>query len=260
MRYALPFLLCLLTSAHSETFFSSTDKPSQPSDPDRGSVELGVKVWFSKPGTLSAVRFYKGPQNPGPHTARVWSASGALLAGATFAGETATGWQQVALTPPLPVTAGPAYVVSYHAPRGGYSVSPYYFLQSRVNGSFNAPGGANGVYVYGSTPTFPRLTYQNSNYWVDAVFSAGATPTPSPTPTPAPQSVSFAWTASPSSSVSGYLLKYGTSPGAYPSSVDAGKTLAVTVTGLPRGVVHYFTVTAHDAAGHESLPSNEISF
>ena len=84
-------------------------------------MELGVKFRASTNGTITGIRFYKGPQNTGTHVADLWSATGTLLATATFTNETASGWQQVNLANPVVVTAGTTYVVSYHT--SGYSAT-----------------------------------------------------------------------------------------------------------------------------------------
>jgi hypothetical protein len=262
MTRALLFLsvVSLGVPVMADTLFAPTDKPSQVSDPDPNPVELGVKVWSNNAGSFTAVRFYKGPNNAGPHTARVWDyATKQVLATATFSKETGSGWQEAPLSPAVPVTAGTTYVISYHAPRGYYSVTPYYFQAAKVSGSLNAPNGANGVYAYGSTPAFPDLTYQNSNYWVDVAFTASATPTPS-APAKTSQSVSLGWTASPTTTVTGYRVKYGTQSGNYPLAVDAGNSTSATVTGLARNVRHFFVACAYDSAGNESVASNEVSF
>jgi hypothetical protein len=39
-------------------------------------VELGVKFQSSVAGTITAIRFYKGPQNTGTHVGNLWSAAG----------------------------------------------------------------------------------------------------------------------------------------------------------------------------------------
>ena len=62
---------------------------------DPNPVELGVKFQAATNGSILGIEFYKSPQNTGPHVADLWSATGALLATATFTNETASGWQQV---------------------------------------------------------------------------------------------------------------------------------------------------------------------
>lgn len=69
--------------------------------------------------------------------------------------------------------------------------------------------------------------------------------------------VTLAWDASPSPVVS-YVLHHSSVDGQYSSPV--GNSLTVTVDGLRDGVTYVFTVTAKDAAGVESDPSNPLSY
>ncbi|WP_189606414.1 DUF4082 domain-containing protein, partial [Salinimicrobium marinum] len=90
--------------------------------------------------------------------------------------ETASGWQEVSFASPVPVTANTTYVISYHSSNGFYSLnSPFFNTRSVVDepltGLQSGTDGPNGVYTYSNTPTFPNLTYQSSNYWVDVVFN-----------------------------------------------------------------------------------------
>ena len=105
----------------------------------------------------------------------LWSASGTLLARATFSNETASGWQQVNLSSPVPIMPNTIYVVSYHTNEGFYSVNDNYFASAHASGLLTSPAissvGGNGVYAYGSTSAFPADTYRASNYWVDVVFN-----------------------------------------------------------------------------------------
>jgi N,N-dimethylformamidase beta subunit-like, C-terminal/Domain of unknown function (DUF4082)/Fibronectin type III domain/Bacterial Ig domain len=145
---------------------------------DRGAIELGLKFTAEENGSVTGVRFYKAAANTGTHVGSLWSSTGTLLASATFAGETESGWQQVTFTNPVEVTAGTTYVVGYFAPNGHYSATPAAFasvgvsnppLQALANGT-----SANGVYTYGVESTFPTSSYNATNYWVDAMFAPGA--------------------------------------------------------------------------------------
>ncbi|HEY3005082.1 MAG TPA: S8 family serine peptidase, partial [Kribbellaceae bacterium] len=82
------------------SIWGTNTAPSLLTDGDVNSIEVGVKFRSSVDGRITALRFYKGPLNTGTHTASVWSSTGALLGRATFAGETATGWQQVSFATP----------------------------------------------------------------------------------------------------------------------------------------------------------------
>ena len=74
------------------------------------------------------------------------------------------------------------------------------------------------------------------------------------------QSVSLAWDASPSPGIASYIVRYGTASGVYSVATNVGNKTAATVAGLQQGQTYYLAVTAQDAAGIESLPSNEASY
>ena len=82
----------------------------------------------------------------------------------------------------MSITAGTTYIASYETTVGEYSADTNYFANSLTNGPLTAPSssssGGNGVYAYGSSNPFPNNTFNASNYWVDVVFSPGATQTP----------------------------------------------------------------------------------
>ncbi|MER6826441.1 DUF4082 domain-containing protein [Streptosporangium sp. NPDC000563] len=148
--------------------------PSVPSQSDPQGVVLGVKFKAATNGKVSGIRFYKGPQNTGTHTASLWGIDGTLLASAVFSNETATGWQQVNFSQPVDVTGGTTYVASYHTTSGNYSTDRPYFTSQYVNGALTAladgASGGNGVYTYSASNVFPTSTYQATNYWVDLIF------------------------------------------------------------------------------------------
>jgi hypothetical protein len=153
--------------------------PAVANQPDASAVELGLKFRADVSGTVSGVRFYKGPANTGTHVGSLWTASGQLLARATFANETASGWQQVNFTSPVSIAANTTYVVSYHTTSGQYAVDQDFFTQNGVDRAplhalSSAAGQGNGVYAYAAKPAFPQQTYVGSNYWVDVVFNPRA--------------------------------------------------------------------------------------
>ena len=90
-------------------------------------MNLGVKFRPDVDGYVTGIRYYRGPANGGTHVGSLWTTGGALLARATFTGETATGWQQVSFDSPVAVTAGTTYVASYFAPVGRYALNAFYF-------------------------------------------------------------------------------------------------------------------------------------
>jgi hypothetical protein len=147
-------------------------------------VELGVQFRADTSGYITGIRFYKSAANTGTHVGNLWSSSGALLASAPFTGETASGWQQVNFSNPVAVTPNTVYLASYHTNVGHFSEDQNYFATSGVDNAplhalANGAGGANGVYAFASTSTFPANTYNASNFWVDVVFNTnGGTTSP----------------------------------------------------------------------------------
>src|SRR5438105_15713945 len=144
---------------------------------DASALELGVKFRSDVNGFITGLRFYKSAANTGAHVANLWASDGTLLASAAFTPETGSGWQQVSFATPVAITANTVYVASYYAPHGNYALSRPYFTQSYDNAPLHAiadgTSGPNGVYFYPGNG-FPTSTYQQSNYWVDVVFTAPA--------------------------------------------------------------------------------------
>ncbi|MFC7649850.1 DUF4082 domain-containing protein [Streptosporangium lutulentum] len=157
-----------------DSLWNETATPAVPSQPDTQGVSVGVKFRTTTNGAVSGIRFYKGPQNTGVHTASLWASNGQLLASAPFTNETASGWQQVNFPAPVAITANTTYIASYHTTSGRYSVTRPYFTSQYANGDLVAladgASGGNGVYTYNANNIFPMSSYQATNYWVDPIF------------------------------------------------------------------------------------------
>ena len=173
--------------AGTSSLFAANATPINITENDPSAVDLGVKFQASTSGTITGIRFYKGPQNTGTHIGSLWSSSGTLLASASFTNETASGWQQVSLSTPVSITAGTTYIASYEAPNGEYSEDDNYFSKTLTNGPLIAlatsSSGGNGVYAYGTSSPFPNNTYSGANYWVDVLFTPSSSTSTGPAPT-----------------------------------------------------------------------------
>jgi hypothetical protein len=62
----------------------------------------------------------------------------------------------------------------------------------------------------------------------------------------------------PLSSLGGYKVYYGTTPGVY-TSINVGPVSSAQVAGLTTGAVYYFAVSAYDSSGNESDLSEVVS-
>ncbi|MDP9811426.1 hypothetical protein J2W42_004290 [Rhizobium tibeticum] len=165
--------LSVLNQGSEQNVFVAGTTPAIISVNDNNPVNLGMKFQSDAAGWITGIRFYKSEENTGPHTGYLWTASGTLLASATFTNESASGWQSVNLSQQVAIDAGTTYVVSYST-NGNYSATGNYFSDSTTNGNLQAMSsalsGGNGVYGYGSSGLFPTSTYNSTNYYVDVAF------------------------------------------------------------------------------------------
>jgi hypothetical protein len=76
----------------------------------------------------------------------------------------------------------------------------------------------------------------------------------------AAQSLELAWNPSTAAGVAGYHIYYGNNGTNFQYKVDAGTNTSYQVGGLQEGQTNSFIVTAYDAQGVESEPSNLISY
>ena len=146
-------------------------------------VTLGVKFKSDVDGTVTGIRFYKGSGNTGTHVGNLWSSTGTKLATATFANETASGWQQVNFTTPVSITAGTVYVASYLAPgralRGRRRLLRHRRRRQRTPARPQGRGQRRQRRLrLRQRQHLPRHTFNRANYWVDVVFSSGAPTAP----------------------------------------------------------------------------------
>jgi hypothetical protein len=153
--------------------------PTENDGPQGGltGIELGVKFRSSVAGFVLGIRYYKTTQNnPGTHIGELYNSSGTRLAAATFVNEGTTGWQSVVFTTPIAILANTTYVAAYFSPNGNYVSTINGLNTAIVNGNLTAlasgTDGVNGVYNYANTPTFPTLSFQKSDYWVDIIFAS----------------------------------------------------------------------------------------
>ncbi|MEO9239884.1 MAG: DUF4082 domain-containing protein, partial [Jatrophihabitantaceae bacterium] len=234
--------------------------PDTPSVNDGHAVEVGVQFSADRAGYISGVQFFKGPQNTGSHTGSLWTSTGTLLATATFAGESASGWQQVSFTNPVAITANTTYIASYYAPVGFYAET--------YGGTFASTGIDNsplhmpahpGLYLYGTGGLAPT-NGSNSNYWVDPVFNDTNT-APADVTAPVVTNVTAAgsgttatvtWTTDEAATST---VQYGTSAGSLTSTAStSGLSTAhsVALNGLTASTTYYLRVVSADATNNST--------
>ena len=143
-----------------------TQLPSGSTSGEGATWEQATQFSSTMNGKITHIRFYKDSQETGPHTGRIWSDTGGLLAQVLFTNETSSGWQEQALPTPLSITAGVRYRVSYNInfytakTSGGLSTPITHLPLTAHTGYFSRPAG-----------TFPT-TNTGSNLFADVRFSA----------------------------------------------------------------------------------------
>jgi hypothetical protein len=169
-----------IISIANATLWSTATTPGTIDVPDPHAYELGTKFEAAVAGFVTGARFYKSVNNKGSHVANLWSIGGTLLGSATYANETASGWQQVNFPTPIAIAANTIYIISYFCPQGHYSQDTGYFASALVNGNLTGVASStsvNGVYNVGVS-AFPATSFGGGqNYWADVVFSPSSSPT-----------------------------------------------------------------------------------
>ncbi len=155
-----------------QTVFT-TQTPSNANATDNTAYELGMKFQSTKNGRITAIRYFKAASETGSHAGKIWSSTGSVLANVAFTSETASGWQQQALSTPINIQANTTYVVSVNV-NSHFPISYNALASSVVNGDLKSVADGNNA-VYGSPGTLPTNSYQNSNYFRDIVFVVSST-------------------------------------------------------------------------------------
>ncbi len=149
---------------------ASSNNPTQDGRPAPGpwSYEFGVKIQVDQAVQLTAIRFWKSSLETGTHKGTVWTSGGTKLGEVTFAGESASGWQQQALGTPIALQPGTIYVISVNA-NAYYAVTSSGLLNAIVSGPLRSVAdGQNGVFGL-AAGDFPTQSWASSNYFVDLV-------------------------------------------------------------------------------------------
>lgn len=167
-------LWCAAAQAQDQKLFSAQG-PAQINNSDGASLnyELGMKFTATSNGQIKAIRFYKDNKETGTHIGKIYSASGQQLASVTFAGETASGWQQQTLSSPLSISANTEYTVTVNTGGTYYVATVNGFASQIASGNLKSVVGNNGV--FGPVGSRPTQSWNWSNYFRDVIFIADQT-------------------------------------------------------------------------------------
>ena len=116
-----------------------------------------------------------------------------------------------------------------------------------ISASVSTTGLAAGTYNTAITVTASGST--NSPQTIPVILTLSA---------PTTGTASLTWSPSTATNITQYNLYTGTQSGVYGPPVSVGLNTSYTAGNLTGGKVYYFSVTAVDTAGSESLHSNEV--
>ena len=173
-------------SASALTIFGSGSQTEAADLPvfDSTDYELGTAFSSSVDGQVTALRVYVGSveaANPGAIVGTLWDEFGSVLGTAAY-GAIVEGWNEIALTTAVSITANTTYVVSANTNAGATGTGSYavdkgpgelgFFGGGVVSGSLTATSGAFNTTI-GAFPTnlFPP-TNGGSSYFRDVQFTA----------------------------------------------------------------------------------------
>jgi hypothetical protein len=94
--------------------------------------------------------------------------------------------------------------------------------------------------------------------WLMAIRVPETSSPPAAASEPGTASIKLVWDKSPGPNVTGYKILIGLHPGDYVDTVSVGNEGTVTLTQLKKGTRYYLVVVAVDAAGNQSVPTNEV--
>ncbi|HUS26471.1 MAG TPA: DUF4082 domain-containing protein [Nevskiaceae bacterium] len=152
---------------------------------DSGPVNIGVKFNVRTAPSVSGVKFYKGVDNTGTHTAYLRDiTASSTLASQTFSSETSSGWQEVNFSSSVAVDPTHDYMVWVSMPNGHYAVDTgsngtHSFVFEGMGNSEDVSyigSGSSSVYTYSSTASDVPSNTSNSNYWVTPVVDDATNP------------------------------------------------------------------------------------
>jgi hypothetical protein len=170
-------------SAHERLvgIYTGRERPST-SATSSGPMELGMRFTVSTPGSVAAIRYYRGSNDTPASTGALWTATGQRVTTVTFSSAWRRGWQSARLARPVALSPDVSYVASYQMPAGQYPVQTAAFAGGATLGNPTIRGTAGGYRPGGG---FPGVSSSGTAYYVDVLFSPGGSGVPNPTPSTA---------------------------------------------------------------------------
>jgi len=166
--------------------------PALPNVNEATNVTVGIGLYFTSAGTVSAIRFYAPTTvGAGTYEGTLWqitaddspaeTGTATLLGSVSFGALTPGAWNTATLSSPISVSANTAYVVAVRTSEGRYTATGGFFNSSGLtNGNIVAwqtgtnPTGIgtldNGKFITNITG-YPNKTFNGNGYGVDVDYT-----------------------------------------------------------------------------------------
>jgi hypothetical protein len=194
---------------------------------------------------------------------------------------TATGATPVTVPVALTVTAAPTISLnpsslSYAATQGAANPANQNISLTNSGGTLNwtvsdgaswlavSPASGSGSSTLTTSVNTAGLSAGTYNGTVTVSAAGASSKTVAVTltvSTPATSSATLTWNAVTASDLAGYKIYRATTSGGYgaPIATVQGNFTTYIASGLQSGTTYFFVITSYDAAGNESVHSNEVS-
>jgi endoglucanase len=170
-------------------------------------MNAGVEFYVTSAANVTEIRWWQGTSNTNTATreAGIFTVTtGTLVATATAAAPSGTGWQTLTIPGGFALAANTRYRAVVYHPSGGYVATSLYFTSGadETNGPLVIPTAVNastpgqGTFDNVTGLAYPHSTFNSTNYWTDVTVvatggtaftaSAGFTGSGALTATPAP--------------------------------------------------------------------------
>jgi hypothetical protein len=166
------FLILGLIIFSAGSFAQVLENPPAESKNDNSDLTLGMIFKLKQNSLIKGILYFRDENFTGPTVGQIWTKDGNLIQSGTF--PAGTGWIALNL-PPISGTAGEEFVVTYSNDGGFYHYQNNYFPKS-----FPLYDAINSAYSW-TRNSFPRLNWENSNYFVEPIIEIKL---PDPIPVP----------------------------------------------------------------------------
>lgn len=159
--------------------------PATAAATDDTAYAMGLTFYATQTAWISEIRWFQPSTNSPSSATRsvaLWRvddvSSGTNLSGTVTGSTTVTGWNTVAFSSPIQLTANQQYRATVLHPAGRYAATSNWFdtgtgSTNYVEGFLVVPNTANtvgvdqGSYIASSTMAYPNNSFQGANYWID---------------------------------------------------------------------------------------------